>query len=314
MRLLHKLRRRLNWEKLSPPTAREEQLIGNLRREIYALPTLVESQAASDAERAWLRNRQMLRAELLAKDPRGFVDFPVIQDTMFINDASWLLAELQTLEGETNFAGRWKPLLKAPSPFPFPRYCEMPSTNGLAVHHAYHLQQFEKATRTDISRFKRLFEFGGGFGHLCRLVHHLGFKGEYVIFDLPEFSALQKFYLEAHDIPAKAEGHASNVVRFHTDMAAACNLMRSAPPDVFIATWSFSEAPPWIRERMMPEIIAARHLLIAYQKRFEEIDNDQFFRGWAAAQTKFDCQFVQIKNLPGENYYMFATQKRSAGS
>ncbi|MBI3656026.1 MAG: hypothetical protein HY232_06350 [Acidobacteria bacterium] len=33
---------------------------------------------------------------------------------------------------------------------------------------------------------------------MCRLVHHLNFMGKYVIFDLPEFSLLQYYFLKSY--------------------------------------------------------------------------------------------------------------------
>src|SRR5207244_11597755 len=42
-----------------------------------------------------------------------------------------------------------------------------------------------------------VLEFGGGYGSMCRLFHNLGFRGRYLIFDLPAFSALQRFFLRS---------------------------------------------------------------------------------------------------------------------
>ena len=36
---------------------------------------------------------------------------------------------------------------------------------------------------------------------MCRLFHQLGFSGRYVIYDLPQFSALQAFYLGSVGLP-----------------------------------------------------------------------------------------------------------------
>jgi hypothetical protein len=182
----------------------------------------------------------------------------------------------------------------------------MSSTSGLAIHHAYHLQQFEISTRANVARFKRVFEFGGGFGHMCRLIHELGFRGEYIIFDLPEFSALQRFYLGEHNVPLANANNRRKAVQCVSELETACDLMRSARSDIFIATWSLSEAPQAVREQVMREFVTVAYLLIAFQGNFGEVDNDRFFRDWAKSQTKFDCQFVPIANMPGKQHYLFA--------
>ena len=71
------------------------------------------------------------------------------------------------------------------------------------IHHAYHLAQFEEKTRTQVHEIDFVLEFGGGYGSMCRLFYNLGFRGRYVIFDLPSFSALQIYYLKTLDLPVQ---------------------------------------------------------------------------------------------------------------
>jgi hypothetical protein len=49
----------------------------------------------------------------------------------------------------------------------------------------------------DVRGFDFVIEFGGGYGSLCRLFFNQQFKGQYVLFDLPPFSALQHFFEDA---------------------------------------------------------------------------------------------------------------------
>lgn len=51
----------------------------------------------------------------------------------------------------------------------------------------------------ELNTFDHIFEFGGGHGRICRMIHDRGFSGKYTIFDFPEMSALQKAYLRKHD-------------------------------------------------------------------------------------------------------------------
>ena len=95
----------------------------------------------------------------------------------------------------------WEEILEEDSagdPKPYKGYRR---SSGNRIHQAYHLARFQEETGLPVSRFPLIVEFGGGYGSLCRLVHKLGFKGQYIIFDLPEFVALQKFYLGSLAMP-----------------------------------------------------------------------------------------------------------------
>lgn len=41
---------------------------------------------------------------------------------------------------------------------------------------------------------------------MCRLTHNLGFKGKYIVFDLPEFFILQRFYFGVIGLEAYSSG------------------------------------------------------------------------------------------------------------
>jgi len=68
------------------------------------------------------------------------------------------------------------------------------------IHHTYHIAQFEDKVGERISNFDFIFKFGGGYGSMCKLLHNPGFKGRYVLYDFPVFSALQEFFLKCHNI------------------------------------------------------------------------------------------------------------------
>jgi hypothetical protein len=80
------------------------------------------------------------------------------------------------------------------NPKPSPDY---PGSSGNLIHQAYSLAQLTEIGDCRLENLSQIVEFGGGFGTMCKLVHQLGFKGRYIIFDLPECSALQEYYLNA---------------------------------------------------------------------------------------------------------------------
>lgn len=133
-------------------------------------------------------------------------------------------------------------------------------------------------------------EFGGGYGNLCRLIHKLGFQGKYIIFDLPVFSALQKYYLKLSGLPVFEEIIATGIFCIN-DIKKLIKILRKYTPtdkdkNLFIATWSLSESPLHVRRKISEFFPMYGYYLIGYQDKFGEIDN------W------FD---YALKYLPGHN-------------
>ncbi|GAH81606.1 unnamed protein product, partial [marine sediment metagenome] len=70
-----------------------------------------------------------------------------------------------------------------------------PQSSGNTITHAVTLSYFLSETTCKLESLDTIFEFGGGYGCMCRLIHRLGFSGEYVNFDLPAMLGLQNYYL-----------------------------------------------------------------------------------------------------------------------
>lgn len=154
-----------------------------------------------------------------------------------------------------------------------------PLTNNL-IHQAYHLQQYEQTTGKRIEDLKSIVEFGGGYGAMCLLIHELGFKGKYVIYDLPEFSLLQEYYLSQYGI--KPEWNP-----------------RRKPKDVdlFIALYSISEVSP--NERSL-KMVRANSYLCLYSGQWQEWNNVEWFRKFAAS-TALEWKHTELQHLSDRN-------------
>jgi hypothetical protein len=188
----------------------------------------------------------------------------------------------------------------------------LPWSSGNLIHHAYHLAQFEARTGHSAEEFPAIVEFGGGYGSMCRLIHQLGFAGRYVIYDLPEFSALQAFYLGSLGLrlvdAARLEGADRGVARA-ADLAALERALgwADARRSLFVATWSLSETPGRAREPIMPIVAQCRGVLIAYWRTFGEMNNHEYFSRWAAEHPAFAWSHRPIPSLP-EHFYLFGTR------
>lgn len=215
---------------------------------------------------AWQDNVEELRCRILGDDPSRFLRWPVVRRTMFVGSTPFVREELRILRGQPDWSSRWKAAVIEDALGDPPGLSRFRATSGNRVHHAYHLLQFERVTNCRVSDLDCIFEFGGGYGGMARLVHKLGFRGRYVILDLEAFSALQAAYLTETLRNAQADVHCVS------DPEAVLPLL-VGDNRLLLATWSLSEVPSSVRERVHRLIGACSHFLVGYQLRFEELDN-----------------------------------------
>jgi hypothetical protein len=153
------------------------------------------------------------------------------------------------------------------------------------IHQAYHLYQWQQVTGKQIKDLNTIVEFGGGYGAMCLLCHRLGFKGRYVIYDLPEFSLLQEWYLSQHKLSAEW-----NPKRKPKDV------------DLFMALYSLSEVEPGLRDSLL---IRAKSYLYLYSGQWEAWDNVEWFMQFAMT-TSLEWQHTELGHLPDHwNFYSF---------
>ena len=208
-----------------------------------------------------------------------------------------------------DWEGRWQKAIEENHdghPIPYWRY---PKSSGNRIHHSYHCAQFEAATGMSFDRIQTVFEFGGGYGSMCGLIHKLGFSGRYIIFDLPSFSALQTYYLSSIGLPVmppESFTRAKREVLCISDLAELRTVLSNGAGQelrMFISTWAVSETPIALRERILPLASNCDGFLIAYQDRFEQMDNLSFFREWADGLSHIRWFNWEIPHLP-QNYYL----------
>jgi hypothetical protein len=293
---------------LPPPSSDERVFLTEFQTACRELPVL-ETHSALPSERIWLSNLNRLRELVLKEDPREFLRWDVVNSTMFIAFAHYISTERNYLKRRPDWNTRWRKAIKEscvghPTPYLF-----YPASSGNLIHHAYHVAQFEEKTQVQIDQLDFVFEFGGGYGSMCRLFYNLGFRGSYVIFDLPLFSALQTYYLKTLALPVR-----SRTEFLKSRMAIVClsdiqdlkTLLEDhlEAKNLFIATWSISETPVHLREIVLPLVSNFYSFLIAYQDRFEEVNNLEFFDQWQEAMRHVIWHNLRIQHIPG-NHYLF---------
>jgi len=288
------------------PSSAEKDFLSELQIAFRDLPVF-DITNVPPSEAMWLINMNRLRELVLNQDPREFLRWDVISHTMFVSFAPYLSTELKFLKYRPDWNTRWRQAIKESSvghPIPDIYY---PSSGNL-IHHAYHVAQFEEKTKVQIHDMDYVFEFGGGYGSMCRLFYNLGFHGKYIIFDLPSFSALQRYFLGTLGFPVKP---VSEFVTSETGVVCLSEMQQlqalfsdhiNTKNGMFIGTWSISESPISIRNSVLPLVSKFQSFLIAYQDKFGEVNNMDFFDRWKESIRKVSWQSWRIEDIPGNNY------------
>jgi putative sugar O-methyltransferase len=277
---------------LKAPSDREAELIAELRHRIDALAPLPASNA--DNTPWWLDNRRVLRRDIASRDPRRFLRWGTIIMNMYPAYNPYLKTEYSEVKSQPDYEQRWKPAIaenKVGGPLKYPFDW---STSGSAINSAYHLIKFSQFSGLDISSFDSIIEFGGGYGRLCQMAHQLGFRGTYTIFDLPEVSAIQNYYLKSQGI--------SNA-RCISDFAEL--KPATGGRQLFVALWSFSETPVEFRRKFEPIIKECTAVLIGYNE-FPELNNVNYFDELRKKLNHSKCEDFPIVHLGSGNRYYFS--------
>lgn len=225
----------------------------------------------------WTRHRKSLIKSIKENDPRGFIKWPEVKTTMFWEADS---SELEYLKNSKYWEQLKFALLEDSIGAP-PAYNLMPESSGNIIHHAYSLVKFLELSNSNIEDLNYIFEFGGGYGSLCRLFYKMGYKGSYIIYDLPEFSCLQKYFLtqvnpELHITYSSENKENEKCVHLLTEPD---QLIEFNKIDLFIALWSFSEVPKALRKTVLDKLnlTKTKNYFIAFQDEFSGVNNFEYF-------------------------------------
>lgn len=292
---------------LAPATNSDKELVEELRSAFRDLPCR-DSTSWSRSEKEWLNNMKSLRELVLSQNPRKFLGWHLILRTMFVGNKRYVSTELNFLRGLAEWETRWcEAIIESQVGHPMP-YWKYPRSSGNLIHHAYHIAQFEQKTAIYVHNVDFVFEFGGGYGSMCRLFHNLGFQGKYIIFDLPGFGALQSFFLKSIGIrvhSVKSFKTSKSGVVCISDLELLTTVLEDHDDfsnSMFVATWSVSETPANLRGLILSLLGKFKGFLISYQDQFEEVNNIEFFRNWVTTQNDVKWYNWQIQHLEHNKY------------
>lgn len=248
-------------------------------------------------EADWNGAMNRLRELGASADPRAFQRWDVIIARMAHVDSPASDPELAALRADREWESRWRPaLVEVSAGRPLP-YSECPESSEVLIQTAHNILRFERLSGRRVSEWESIVEFGGGFGGMCRLAHALGFSGSYLIFDLAPFTLLQGYYLTETGILGRGSRVALTSDFAEMERFVGAGAARGA--SCLVGTWSLSETPVALRERVKPLVETIGHYWLAFQGRYGEVDNlDYFTRCWPGGS-----QLERILHRP-DDYYL----------
>ncbi len=266
------------------PNSFEKEQIETLRRDVQKISWNENSMPE------WMENQKILKMYILEKDPRDFINWPVIRATMFHNGRK---VEIGALKRSPRWSSLYKNNIEEDAVGNPPRYLKSLTSSGNLIGHLYSLEQlYLHAKSFDLKRIRNIFEFGGGYGSLARLVYRLGFKGKYTLYDFEIFHALQKYFLRS-----------SSVSNYINNITFANNPKEVREgTDVLVSLWALSESPVSLRNQILEKVCNTKYILIGYQYNFGGIDNRKYFKEVQTKYNEFNWIEYDIPYLPGNRY------------
>jgi hypothetical protein len=257
------------------------------------LPVVVKGNE-EDPRYVWWRRRVAMQNHFRNSNLSDIIRWSTINATMFAGERALIHHELNELQSMPEWDElRHTALLEsdfgAPRRMKHQRY-----TSGNIVHQTYHLMQWQNVTGRRINEAANIVEFGGGYGAMCAVVRRMGFVGDYYIYDFPEFSLVQEYYLSNLDF---------DVTCISTDKMYKLKGYLPDRVDLLIALHSLSESPIDERMRFLDSFTPVSSLF-TYQPawRWLNIDNVEWFKKYAESKKDYTHIIFNHKYLPKMRY------------
>ena len=224
---------------------------------------------------SWDEFRREIAKEF-CENPIGFLRSPTISRTLHPNGIEQALLRFNDMKTRDFDRENIIPFLYD-VPFGDPYLCDFfPLASPNTINKGYHLSLMKRHLDVFVDDLDFIMDFGGGYGNFCRIAHILGFSGRFVIVDFPDMHIIQRDYLN-HSLP-KTSSHRIEYVSVSDAVSCAIPEDRT----LFVATHSLNETPLDARYEIEEFLYSFRHLLIAYNRSWEGIDN----RAWASKLAK----------------------------
>ncbi|MEQ8733914.1 MAG: hypothetical protein RIC29_03255 [Rhodospirillaceae bacterium] len=143
------------------------------------------------------------------------------------------------------------------------------------INHLTHLTAFSSVNELELENFKICLEFGGGYGSMAHLIRQINPSYTHVIIDIPEMIVFQAYTLgrlfgpqTLNFVTPSNSSVQENLINFVSINHAQELGNFIATPNLFIATWSLSEANAVTNDLIQKQLAfyQAEHILFGYRR------------------------------------------------
>jgi hypothetical protein len=225
---------------------------------------------------------------IVNNDLKNLLRYSFVQKIFFVHNRWFIFKELQELKKSKKWSTYKKLLVEDNACNPV-RFFLYPKSSGNRIHQVYHLSVLDKYFNTTIENFKKIFEFGGGYGCLARIFYKYNNIKYFKIFDTEIVNLIQFYYLKI--LGCNVGFSIRNKIHLLNKIQS-----QNKKHDLFVANWSLSEVPLNYRSNFIPIIKNSKYILIAFQEKFEEINNLKYFK-YLKNKLKKEFKILIIKNV-----------------
>ena len=238
------------------------------------------------------------------KNLKNFLRKNFIQKMFFLQNRFFVFNELLEMKKSNKWKFYEKLLQEDHIGNPI-RYFLYLKSSGNRINHVFHLNILENELKINLKKkIKTVFEFGAGYGCMARIFSKINKNIKYICFDTSYVNLLQFYYLKHNNLNV---GFKKNN-NFYLISNIKNKVIKN---DLFIANWSLSETPINFRKKFIPNILNSKYILIAFQEKFEEINNLKYFNQLKSKmKNKFQIKIFKNKYYRGnflskQNHYFF---------
>lgn len=228
---------------------------------------------------AWEANLNRISSLMETDDISNFLNWDAIKATMFVDYPHFVQHWLPALIGTP-----YENLLQEPV-YGNPGKSDIWGCSYNRIAQVNHLYNYELESGKKVKDFDYIIEFGGGYGSLCEIIHKSGFKGKYIIYDLPRVSEIQSYYLSSCGLS----------VRLTNSLSVFKSSFKNS---MFISNWALSESPKEVQDIVLNSKFFqnVNHMLMVIQHSFSDINNTELINN-IPNRVAFE-----VPNLPNSNY------------
>ena len=157
-----------------------------------------------------------------------------------------------------------------------------PKSSGNRIHDMFHIKYILNF-KEKIKEIDTIFEFGGGYGNLCHLLNKIIKPKTYIIYDLPEVSILQYYYLRmlGYKVNINQKFIKKNMINlfYNKNLINKIFIKQFRPKKtLFISNWAISESPIYLRHKFLNIMNKTRLVFLAFQEKYQNINNLNYFK------------------------------------